>query len=297
MARNDHHAPGSELFNPESYDFVNAVDLDPEDKEDRRFYAEVMQWIREKYVAGQGYTWVGGRGVCVHCGQRIRYAAIMKRDESKELVYIGETCLGNRFTGVTASQFREMRKRSADLRAQQRIKTTVHELCQRHPLLTELTYIESGNELFTGDRYNSFLCDVAWKFLRNGELSEKQVNAVERCIRGAMKYTAILEERDRKRAAECDELEAKGVRVPDGERVTVTGVVLSVKESYNNFGTTYRMTVKSDNGYLINTTVPAAILSETVKGSRVQFDATLNASSDDPMFGFGKRPTKARILS
>lgn len=297
MARNDHHAPGSETFDPESYDFVIAVDLDPEDKRERLFYSEVMASIRDRYVTGQGYTWTGDKWNCVHCGQWIRYAAIMKRDESKELVYIGETCLDNRFTDVTAAQFKEMRKRAADLRARQKIKAAVHELCERHPLLTELTYIKSGNPLFTDDRHNGFLCDVAWKFLRKGELSEKQINAVERCIRGAMKYTAILEDRDRKRAAERDELEAKGVRVPDGERVTVTGVVLSVKDSENDWGITYRMTVKSDTGYRINTTVPAAILSETDKGSRVQFDATLNASEDDPMFGFGKRPTKARILS
>lgn len=297
MARNDHHAPGSETFDPESYDFVIAVDLDPEDKRERLFYAEVMASIRDRYVTGQGYTWTGDKWNCVHCGQWIRYAAVMQRAESKELVYIGETCLDNRFTDVTATQFKQMRKRAADLRAQQRIKTAVHELCERHPLLTELTYIKSGNELFTGDRYNDFLCDVAWKFLRQGKLSEKQINAVERCIRGAMKYTAILEERDRKRAAERSELEAKGVRVPDGERVTVTGVVLSVKDSENDWGITYRMTVKSDDGYRINTTVPAAILNEVDKGVRVQFDATLNASEDDPMFGFGKRPTKARILS
>lgn len=297
MARNDHHAPGSELFDPASYEFLVAVDLNPEDKEERVMYLRIMDSIRDEYVTKRGYTWTGDKWNCVHCGQWIRYAAIMKRDKSKELVYVGETCLDNRFTDVTAAQFKQMRKLAANLRAQQRIKTTVYELCERHPLLTELTYIKSGNELFTGDRYNDFLCDVAWKFLRKGKLSDKQINAVERCIRGAMKYTAILEERDRKRAAERDELEAKGVRVPDGERVTVTGVVLSVKESYNNFGTTYRMTVKSDDGYRINTTVPAAILNEVDKGSRVQFDATLNASSDDPMFGFGKRPTKARILS
>lgn len=297
MARTDHHAPGSELFDPASYEFLTAVDLDPEDKAERLFYVEIMNHIRKKYVTEQGYTWSGDKWNCAHCGQWIRYAAVMQRAESKELVYIGETCLDNRFTGVTAAQFKMMRKRAAELRAQQRIKTAVHELCEKHPLLVELTYIKSGNPLFTGERYNDFLCDVAWKFVRQGKLSERQINAVERCIRGAMKYTAAVEASERKRAAERQEIKEAGVSFPDGERVTVTGTVLSVKESENDFGITYRMTVKSDDGYRVNCTVPSAILDDVDKGHRVRFDAKLEVSSDDDLFGFGKRPTKASILS
>lgn len=296
--RADHHAPGSLDFDPQTYDYVMCWDFGGPgeiDPEDRRIMQEEWNACVTPYES-RGYTFTGERGQCAHCGQWLRYAAVMVRHVSRELVFVGQTCLDQRFSGVTAEQFRAMQKRAAEQRAKQLIKQGVRETCERHPLVTELTYGPANPLLnWTDKRYNDFLHDVGNRFMRTGKLSEKQIGAVERCIMGAMKYTARVEESERKRAAERAQVEESGVTYPDG-RTTVTGTILMTRWYENDYGETLKMTVKDDRGFLVFLSVPNSILAHADKGKRVRFDAALTVSPDDGLFGFGKRPTKASIL-
>ena len=89
--------------------------------------------------------------------------------------------------------------------------------------------------------------------------------------------------------------------VPTG-RVTVTGMVLSVKEKPNYYGgynspqTVFKMLIQDDRGFKVWTSVPSQIVNDVARNVRVRFDAKLTPSTDDPKFGFGNRPTKAEIL-
>jgi hypothetical protein len=120
-------------------------------------------------------------------------------------------------------------------------------------------------------------------------------------------------ERDKGKVAERRNIEqekadllARGVRVPTG-RVTVQGQIVHmrvVEDGYSYEGT-WKMVVRSDEGWAVWLTVPAAIAPTTAYGDenscganigdRVEFVATIEAS-DDPLFGFAKRPSKARVL-
>lgn len=100
--------------------------------------------------------------------------------------------------------------------------------------------------------------------------------------------------------AETGEIEP----VPTG-RVTVTGEVVGISERYSDYGVTIKLTVLDDRGFKVWVTRPRAIQSVTLpdgdwrelaRGDRVAFDATVEPSRDDEFFGFGKRPTKARVL-
>jgi len=83
---------------------------------------------------------------------------------------------------------------------------------------------------------------------------------------------------------------------PEG-RVEITGTVLSVKVQSNDFGDRLVWTVRSDQGFRVWSTVPAAIAGEVEAGDTVTFTATLTPSDDDNTFAFGKRPSKAVVAA
>src|SRR6202012_4048526 len=66
-----------------------------------------------KALQGAGYTWAQAHtdnAQCQHCGARLRYAALLKHEATKEILWVGETCLDNRFSGMTKAQFDHLRK-------------------------------------------------------------------------------------------------------------------------------------------------------------------------------------------
>lgn len=97
------------------------------------------------------------------------------------------------------------------------------------------------------------------------------------------------------------ELEAAERRPAPTGRVQVEGEVVSVKSYFSQYGESIKITVKSDEGFLVWGTAPSTILRDVgfdgeLKGSRVRFTATVEPSEDDPSFGFYKRPTKAQLV-
>lgn len=94
-------------------------------------------------------------------------------------------------------------------------------------------------------------------------------------------------------------------------RTEVEGVVVSVKWIENEFGGSLKMLVEAEPGFRVWATVPKDLLMipvvkengrweewrEVNVGERIAFIATLEQSKDDASFAFGKRPSKARVLS
>ena len=95
----------------------------------------------------------------------------------------------------------------------------------------------------------------------------------------------------------------------------ITGKIISTKlvDGFGYNQTVLKMLVVDDRGFKVYGTVPQAIIDEAVprphslgaqvwdyevlKGQRVTFSATVQASDDDDKFGFFKRPTKAAIAA
>ena len=96
---------------------------------------------------------------------------------------------------------------------------------------------------------------------------------------------------------------------------TITGKIISTKlvDGFGYNQTVLKMVVKDDRGFKVYGTVPQAIIDEAVprphslgaqvwdyevlKGQRITFSATVQASDDDDKFGFFKRPTKAALAA
>jgi len=90
-------------------------------------------------------------------------------------------------------------------------------------------------------------------------------------------------------------------------RVVVTGEITSTKVVENDFGVSYKILVKDDQGFRIYVSIPKAQAEQAeeelglgwlpqVVGRRITFTATLSPSQDDASFGFGSRPTKGAWL-
>jgi hypothetical protein len=89
------------------------------------------------------------------------------------------------------------------------------------------------------------------------------------------------------------EHEAAKRAVPTG-RIVIEGVVVARKLQESNYGTTYKLLIEGE-GWKVWGTEPRALYAE--KGDRVRLTATVEASADDPAFGFYSRPTKAEKLA
>ena len=144
---------------------------------------------------------------------------------------------------------------------------------------------------------NAFLTDL-WAKAFDYELSEKQIAAAAKVLQGDKDREAA---RAAEKAALSPVVEGKG---------TITGTIVSVKFKDSQFGGAWKMIVLDDRNFKVWGSVPAAIFDqqreeaaegenpfiEHIKGRKVSFNATIEASEDDKTFGFFKRPTKATLL-
>lgn len=150
-----------------------------------------------------------------------------------------------------------------------------------------------------GQRYadaTGFMADMR-RALESGRMSDRQIAA-------ACKSVARDAQMDAQRAkwnAESAALAATGVKVPTG-RIQVTGEIMSAREKVTDFGVSVKMTVKLDDGCKVFGTLPSALEPsnydlDSLKGRRITFVGTLEASENDPTFGFFKRPSKAAFVN
>ena len=75
-------------------------------------------------------------------------------------------------------------------------------------------------------------------------------------------------------------------------RIEIVGTVLSLKLQEGDFGSTWKMLVKSVDGWKIWVTAPG----NPQKGDKIKFFAKVQPSGNDPKFGFGSRPTKLTVI-
>jgi hypothetical protein len=282
MTRTDVHAPASASFDPTLYTLDGVYDTHPEEGDHR----ELNKAIRALEAAGyKHFAHNLKHGGCGHCGARLRYVALMTRADVREWLFVGETCLDNRFSG-TKADFDALREDAKARRVQRALAHGVALLVNENPALMPL--LDSNHPAMA----NEFVADIARKLTKYGEISERQQDAVIRAIARQAEWTA----RDEARAAEKAALVATGVKAPTG-KVTVTGTVLSTKIQDGYYGTQYKMLVQHADGWKVWSTVPAALDFDNLKGRTITFTATLEPSKDDALFAFAKRPSKATLAA
>jgi hypothetical protein len=271
--RTDIHRPSSEQFDPQQYDCLGVFDLSPEWGDN----GARMRAVNRAVESGASFAGAPhGSGQCSHCGTRIRYAALMLHVPTRTLLYVGETCLDVRFS-QTKAEFQRTRREAIARQVRGERRARIDAMIAEHPLLAWLTY---GQYTIN----NSFLFDVGRKFLLYGELTPRQIEAVERAI------IRDTQEDDRRAAAAAAVTEP----APTG-RVVVEGTLATIRTQDGYYGPTVKMRVVTDAGWAVWCPLPSG-LSGANKGARVRFTATLTPSDDDPTFAYGKRPTLAAVV-
>lgn len=280
MTRTDRHRPSAPEFDPQDYTLVDVFDLEPEWPDDR------ASTVRALVSSGHQFASHQRSGLCGHCGHRIRYAALMIHEPTKQMIYVGETCLDNRFEELTKDQFQALRKAAQLDREKARVLAAYTELIERcSPLVAYASYATNigASEAIWNFRAIDILSDLSAKARRYGDLSAKQVALISRLM-------DQLDEMERKHA---EKLKAPAAPpVPVG-RYVITGEVLSTKFVDNDFGGSLKMLVQHESGWKVWGTVPSALVVE--RGTNVEFTASVLRSDDDETFGVFKRPTKARV--
>lgn len=304
--RTDVHAPASPDFDPEKYDCYGVFDFTPEFD-----YAQVQERINTvNAMLAKGYSFGGSTtGGCGHCGTNIRYGALMARDDVMQMIWVGETCLDNRFDGMTKAEFQKLRKNAALGRERLARQAAFEALCDENPDLAYATYAGNIHDAIVDDNGARFgnvsgcswalstLVDIATKARKYGDPSPRQLAFVSKLIGEVSEKADAYATRMAEKATE-----APAAPVPTGKRIQVTGTVIKLDWKDNAYGSRQVMTVKHADGWLVWGTVPASlnvgddgfttIDSGVQTGDTVTFTATVEAS-DRPDFGFFKRPTKA----
>ena len=109
MTRTDIHRPSALEFDPEDYTVAGFADFTPREG----YVAPPQATVTASWTRATPSRCVPhGSGQCSHCGTRLRYAALIAHDPTKTLIYVGETCLGNRFEALPRPSSTQLRKAS-----------------------------------------------------------------------------------------------------------------------------------------------------------------------------------------
>jgi hypothetical protein len=281
--RTDIHRPSNPDFDPQEYKYIAAFDLAWHPSIETAMAAAIRGLWRQEIlvdlIKNHQAKWaehVTAQSMkCGHCGTRVVYVALLLHEPTNELIEVGEICLGNRFS-LSANQFKSLREASAQRRAESKNAEKRAALLEEHPEL--VAAMESDN---------SFIKDVMRKFKRYAELSDRQIAAVK---------TALIRdaEWEVKKAAEQKEMES-AKDAPSG-RIEITGEILSIKYRDSFYGGGFKITIKTTDGWKLWVSRPSA-LKEVEVGDTVSMTAMVTPSNDDPKFAFGKRPSKAVLVS
>ena len=296
MQRTDTHRPST--INPAEYEYVGSFVLNPPvDPDGNPMVDDDMSPYFAPYGDDRTYydllapNYSLGRpredvGQCDHCGAYINYHAVYCHAPTGEHIIVGHDCADNTLGWSD--------RRSLDLARQKRATEAARKNAAEEKQRRE--NIENTRRLFpdavalleTYEGSNSFIQDVAGRFTRFG--TTKRIEGGDHGAQSKV-MAAVLKAHQRDLDREAEQADAADVR--EG-RYEIEGVVLSTKLQESDYGSTWKMLVKQDDGARVWGSIPAEI--DADKGDRVKFTARVKQSPRDTKFGFFSRPTKATII-
>jgi hypothetical protein len=217
---------------------------------------------------------------CTHCGNgNVRYIVAVHHKPTGQNVVFGSDCvvrLG--FANQNAFKLAQIKARAEAGHARMRIIAARTKFLADNPEFAAL--VNNKEELLNPvHAKNDFARDILAKLDKYGSLSPKQVEAFANSLKRDHEYAA-------RKAADASK--PKGP-VPTG-RVEFNCIVISHRWQDNDFGGCVKMLVELENGSRVWMTAPSSIGSDLAKGAKLRLRAAIEASKDDPSFGFGKRP-------
>jgi len=217
---------------------------------------------------------------CTHCGNgMVRYIAAVRHIPTGQNVVFGSSCVA-RLNFKNRDDFKAAQVRA---RAEQRsARMAVYATRVRFLEQPENAEFKAALEDINHEAHarNGFARDIVAKFNQYGSVSARQIECFISSLKRDHEYVA-------RKAAEAQEVKGP---VPSG-RVEFNCEVLSTKLQFSQYGETVKMLVKLENNSRVWVTVPSACGGSAVRGAKLRIRATVEASKDDPSFGFGKRPT------
>lgn len=285
--RTDAHRPATLVT--EDYEYLFAFD----NQQPGRLIGVDMDWWRSITNWDPSVPDHRGTHQCHHCGAYIRYVALLRHLPTGYALAVGETCLENRFE-LASTEFHKLRKAAELDRKAQGIKTAaaafvaaVEDEATRTALAKDADLSGSDLEGWALDTFT----DIRRKLWYYGDMSAKQLALVVKLVSEATAKKAQAAARQAERDSEVT------VAAPVG-RVEFTGKVVSLKFHDNDFGGTYKITVKvttPEGVYLVWVSKPSGV--QLAVGVTVTMTATLTRSDDKAHFAFGKRPSKASVVA
>lgn len=218
------------------------------------------------------------KGTCDHCGANFIYGSIFRHVPTGQLVVVGWICADETFDVPDRAALDQKRARERAAHGRERLRVLTSTIAW---VTEDTTRIGVIGWLISHQDESGFYSDLLAKLRKYGPLSERQEAAVRK---GPAQEAA--------RAARAAEAAQAGP-VPTGSRLLIEGEVLTTKWQESMYGGALKMLVKLANGSKVWGSVPSSI--EVAKGDTVRFNANVEASNDDPSFGFFKRPTKATV--
>jgi hypothetical protein len=280
IARTDAHRPSAPSFDPEAYDFTGAVfDLYPEAGGVNSDANKILSALE-----AEGFECSGARsdhGQCDHCGQHLRYAALMVHRPSMSLVYVGETCLENRFGDLTRLEFRRLQAAAKLARELALTKAAFEIACDNDQALAYATYAKDIRNAAPEGTFSTWaidtLLDIVAKARQYGSATPGQLTLVERIVGELEAKEAEANARREARAAE--------------QATRVNAFIGTEKEKKHQFDGVVRFILEfEDNGYgasvMILIDTPEGTVKWTsgtdkawslAKGDKVSFTATIKA--------------------
>mgnify|MGYP003656843203 CR=1 FL=1 len=136
--------------------------------------------------------------------------------------------------------------------------------------------------------FNKFLNELIAQFFNSGRLSPSQIAVFEKS------YARLQEFR-----AESIKRDSEEFRAIPNARIFIRGSIQSIKPVSTKFGEVKRAIVITDDepSYKFSCNLPSAVENEAVVNNNIQMSITLKPSDNNKYFGYGSRPSKAKIWS
>jgi hypothetical protein len=309
MSRTDIHRPSA--IDPTAYRFVTVLylggaDADPGlaivNANNRKLLADDMARTGGRYATHEH------GGTCHVCGAVAMYVAIYQHTGTLDYIRMGEDCATKMDMGDVAA-FNPVRRAIADARAaiagKRKAAATLADAglgaaWALYETRGDVDALLAAGACTARPGFDGALChthtweyrtllDIVGKLVKYGSISDKQTAFLAGLLDKIANARSIAAAREAERA--------NAQPCPTG-RVVVEGVVVKFVEQDSRFGTAWKMTVRAAAGWLVWGTAPAALGDEVkVVGSRVRFTATVAPSTNDPVFGFFKRPTGLVVVA
>ena len=220
------------------------------------------------------------KGTCDHCGARFSHGVCFEHIPSGELIAVGHICANDHFEKDDWQEERKRREREAQrakkIGARNRqVLARVEAFLSEHEELAEILELD-----------HSVLRGMKASLLRFGALTERQL-------------TYARQVADKVRHPPAPE---RWRKVEESDRRTLRGRIVGLKTKESHYGVQHKMLVvvgdphSEEGAEKLWITRPAA-LSDANRGDLIELSCRTTRSPQDPYFGFGSRPTKARILA